>query len=302
MQMQPIPQTSVGLSPWTPQQLLTAMRGSAEFRRTLIAEPAFQLTHCKNSLAGGYDVPGMKDHGIRVQGSSRAHHFASFNGSRHEGVGRRGMSWVVPAGVATSWEWEPIEVVAVWLSPTLWRDVLEGSGLEAELHPEVRFVGADPLVEQLVLALQAGADEHHQFGRLLRDGLLAALIMHLAKRQTTRAPAPGPRGGLAEWRLRRVLERMNDALAEDIPLDQLAKLAGLSPCHFSTAFRRSTGTPPHQYLVKQRIARAQSLLRTDHATSVTEVAMSVGFGTSTHFATMFRKLTGKTPSEFRAAS
>lgn len=87
-------------------------------------------------------------------------------------------------------------------------------------------------------------------------------------------------------------------LAEDISLRDLAALAELSPHHFGVAFKASTGTPPHRYLIERRILRAKErLLSTDQ--SIAQIAVSLGFASHSHFAQHFRKLTGATPSRFR---
>lgn len=119
---------------------------------------------------------------------------------------------------------------------------------------------------------------------------------------SSRAAAP-PRGGLAPWRLRRAIEWLEAHMAEDARLSDLAAAVGLSERHLCTAFRVSTGRPPHRWLLERRVERAKALLSAGGgvAPSVTEVAMACGFTSSAHFATMFRKTTGQTPSAWRQA-
>jgi len=78
----------------------------------------------------------------------------------------------------------------------------------------------------------------------------------------------------------------------------LATLVGLSRFHFCTAFRMATGHTPHEWLTVQRIQRAKALLR-DPTLSITEIALTVGYQTSSAFAATFRKIAGVTPTEFR---
>jgi AraC-like DNA-binding protein len=68
--------------------------------------------------------------------------------------------------------------------------------------------------------------------------------------------------------------------------------------HFAAQFRAATGMRPHEYLVWQRIERAMILLR-DHHQPLCEVALGVGFKTQAHFTTVFKRVTGKTPNEWR---
>ena len=105
-------------------------------------------------------------------------------------------------------------------------------------------------------------------------------------------------GGLAPWQIRRITECLEVQLADDLPLDTLAELVAPLPNHFCTAFRRSLGEPPHRFLVSRRVARAKEPL-TQTALDITGIALLVGFSSSAHFATAFRKQTGVTPTMFR---
>jgi AraC family transcriptional regulator len=91
---------------------------------------------------------------------------------------------------------------------------------------------------------------------------------------------------------------MEAHLAEDISLRDLATLAGLSTHHFGEAFKTSTSTSPHRYLIERRIRRGKELLLGADR-SIAEVALAVGFASHSHFTDNFRKLTGTTPSRFR---
>jgi AraC-like DNA-binding protein len=86
------------------------------------------------------------------------------------------------------------------------------------------------------------------------------------------------------------------------PLDvpTLARVAHLSPAHFSREFRRTFGETPHQYLLTRRLERAAALLRnTDR--SVAYVCAAVGLQSVGSFTTSFRSAYGLTPAEYRAA-
>lgn len=88
--------------------------------------------------------------------------------------------------------------------------------------------------------------------------------------------------------------------AEPLAVADLARVAGLSPAHFSREFRRTFGEPPHRYLLTRRLERAASLLRaTDR--SVTEICFAVGLSSVGSFTTSFRRVHGATPSAYRAS-
>lgn len=107
-----------------------------------------------------------------------------------------------------------------------------------------------------------------------------------------------PRGGLADWQVRRVTQYMHEHLGEEIGLGELAALVGLSRFHFCTAFRQATGHTPYNWLMTLRIEEARRQLN-NRALEITDIAMAVGYQTPSSFAAAFRKIVGMTPSGYR---
>jgi len=105
-------------------------------------------------------------------------------------------------------------------------------------------------------------------------------------------------GGLPPWRLQRVFAYIRENLAREVSVAQLAKTVGMSQYYFSKLFKTSTGTTPHQYVMRQRVERAQELLR-DSGTALASVATEVGFETQSHFTSVFRHIVGVTPKRYR---
>ena len=134
-------------------------------------------------------------------------------------------------------------------------------------------------------------------GNLYRTTLAVHLLIRLV-RSTNRLTVPPAKGGLPAWRLRRVLEMLEADLTAAPSVSQLASVAGLSPAHFCTAFKQSTGYSPHRYLLSRRVAYAKELMA-DRRLSLTEVALTCGFGSSSQFATTFRRIDSVTPSAYR---
>jgi len=284
-----------------PARFYTKITPKPEFQYSSVDESDFKVIHSRTD-PGGFDIDGLGWHGIVLQCSSAPFRYrARIDGSERQGWAGPGASWIMPAGSRLSWQWEhPSEVLCIWLAPERLERLLLDSVSDASLTLTPRFPSADPVLEHLGLALHTGARMGEPLGRLWRDALFAALVAHLAGERLSPDTLPTARGGLAAWRLRRINEYIEENLTEDIPLSELAGLAGLSEHHFSTAFRQTVGMPPHRYLLGRRIERAKELLRRQES-SITDVALSVGFSTSSHFATTFRKLTGNTPRAFRQA-
>ena len=103
---------------------------------------------------------------------------------------------------------------------------------------------------------------------------------------------------LAKWRLFRVLTYIDANIGSPITLASLAATAGLSRMYFARQFRAATGLRPHDYVVRKRIERAQQMLVAT-SNAVFDIALSVGFQTQAHFTTVFKRIVGSTPSQWR---
>jgi AraC family transcriptional regulator len=161
----------------------------------------------------------------------------------------------------------------------------------------------DPIVEGLgreVLGEMLGADPLCQ----LRIDLLGQdIAIQLLRRWSTFTGAPGTfpllaKGGLAPWQVKRIMEYLEDRLADDVGLDDLSRLVDLSTFHLCRAFKQSTGMPPHRWRMQRRVERAREMLEGTDLT-VTAIAAAVGFDDPSGFASAFRKVTGTSPSAYR---
>jgi AraC-like DNA-binding protein len=99
-----------------------------------------------------------------------------------------------------------------------------------------------------------------------------------------------------------VFTRLEQTLRADLShqwtVDEMAALVGLGTTAFSEKVKTFTGFSPLNYLINIRISEAIKLLKRVDV-QITDIALEVGFYSSQHFATTFKKLTGYTPSEFR---
>ena len=106
------------------------------------------------------------------------------------------------------------------------------------------------------------------------------------------------KGGLAGWQLRRVTAHVDTHLQGPIFTSTRAEIAQLSTGHFCRAFKVSTGETPHGYVVRQRIRRAQLLMR-DTQDTLSEIACACGLSDQAHLTRLFRRLVGTTPLAWR---
>ncbi|MNZ85768.1 HTH-type transcriptional activator Btr [compost metagenome] len=81
-------------------------------------------------------------------------------------------------------------------------------------------------------------------------------------------------------------------------LSELARLASLTPAHFSRVFKKLTGLNVTDYVNAKRIMRAKELLL-ESDDNIAEIAERCGFESLPHFHRMFKKLTGMTPAHYK---
>ena len=172
----------------------------------------------------------------------------------------------------------------------------EGSG-DTELRGVPRLV--DPRVSALVSAVNAERVAGFPNGRLFLDSVEQAIAVALVGSHAVRPRFLRKyRGGLGPARLKTINELIHSKIEDDLSLMEMAHSVGLSPAHFTRMFRKSTGETPHGFVLRQRVERAKKMLR-DPETRVLDVAVACGFKTQQHFARVFRRIYGASPTEYR---
>ncbi|HEV7603286.1 MAG TPA: AraC family transcriptional regulator [Bradyrhizobium sp.] len=171
------------------------------------------------------------------------------------------------------------------------------SGITAAISPRLFFF--DQAVWDTALKLKAEVGNSDPWSRQYAEALSLVLMHELIRLERPMPAAARPlRGGLPVWQQKRVVEFIEEHLAEDVSLAALAELADLSLYHFARVFKQSFGAPPHRYHMIRRMDRARSLLQRP-ALSVTEIGIQIGFRETSSFTRAFRKFTGLTPTEYR---
>jgi AraC family transcriptional regulator of adaptative response / methylphosphotriester-DNA alkyltransferase methyltransferase len=102
-----------------------------------------------------------------------------------------------------------------------------------------------------------------------------------------------------EW-VGQTVELIESRYAEPLTLSLLADRIHGSPFHLQRTFKRVIGVTPSAYIQQTRIAKAQQYL-SQTVKSMTVIASEVGIPNAAHFATLFHKRTGLTPTEYRQA-
>lgn len=224
------------------------------------------------------------------------------SGLRIVGTQKLGSICVLPSGLSHTAELGgPCEHLALYIEPALLDRSAEETRPKGSFELLERYSRRDPVISNIGMALLGELDSDGLSGRLYAESLANLLAVHLLRHYTstsTKLRTNG--GGLSGSKLQRVLAFVGENYAEDIKLSELAEVAGMSNFHFAREFKKSTGTTPHQYLIKFRIDRAKALLADTNLTLV-EVGLGSGFSHQSHFTRLFRKSTGLTPQSYRLA-
>jgi AraC family transcriptional regulator len=157
----------------------------------------------------------------------------------------------------------------------------------------------DGVVRHLGASLLEALRRPDETNQLFVDHMMLALTAHVAQTYGGLRPTAEPsRSGLAQWQANRACERLETDLGGKLSLQQIAAEFDLSVSHFSRAFRISTGLPPHQWLLRQRVKAAMQLM-TVRGLPLSEIAISAGFANQSHFTKVFSAQVGASPAAWR---
>jgi AraC family transcriptional regulator len=136
-------------------------------------------------------------------------------------------------------------------------------------------------------------------GQLYFDSLAVAVATRLIHHHSSKSiGTKNPNKRLSDRRLRQVFVYIEDNLAENIALADLAAVVGLSVSHFNVLFREAVGLSPHQYLIRRRVERAKDLLG-ESKLSIGQIAAESGFAHQSHLARHMRRMLGVAPKALR---
>jgi len=139
--------------------------------------------------------------------------------------------------------------------------------------------------------------------QLLVHSLANILAVHLIRHVTcAHRPPPTTETVLPRPKLRTVIEYVMENLERSLTLEQMASVAQLTPYHFARQFKATTRMTPYQYVIERRVERAQQLLRINGELSLAEVAARTGFSDQSQFTSLFKRIVGITPRQFRVSA
>ena len=214
---------------------------------------------------------------------------------------------ILRSGAGTSHEvrWRclssvPTQTLHLYLSKSLLsRTAEEVDGSSPNLSLIERSGFQDPLLTQIGFALWRELEQPAPAGKLYAQTAAQMLAIHLLRYYTSvERTIKEPTQGLAHQQMKRVMDFIQDHLSQDLSLEVLAQQIGFSPYHFARLFRQTTGESPHQFVLHQRIERAQHLLKERDA-PLAHIALESGFANQSHLTQTFKRYLGLTPRAYR---
>lgn len=144
------------------------------------------------------------------------------------------------------------------------------------------------------------ADQLSRAGFYSRSGQKHAELraMHALDDALLWCDTQNPSASVLDARIIRVMEHIDQHLADPLRIPDLARVSHLSPSRFAHVFSRQLGVSPAAYVDGQRMALARQLINLT-GKPISEIARTVGFHDPLHFSTRFRQVTGQSPSAYR---
>ena len=255
----------------------------------------------------GAAAPANMEVGIVVRGSEEGLVTYKFAGSWQHARLTTGSIWLRPMGRKSDEAHirsPQVQVIHLGIPNVVFARLMDDYNLPALPGHSIRHSCGgvqDELINQIGLSVLSEMMCPTAAGRMLVETsslLLAARLVHThSEIGLTRSPIPS-RHGLDDVRLRRVLAYIEEHLADDIAVADLANVACLSIFHFTRAFAATMGVPPHRYVSRRRLESAKEMIATGRA-SLGEIALDCRFSSQSSFTRAFRRATGMTPAEYR---
>lgn len=220
---------------------------------------------------------------------------------------RQGDLFLTPGGSPSyelrwkSFSSEPLQTLRLLLNTELLsRTAQEVAGRDHTRLALIKHSGfQDPLLTQIGLALGRELEQRSPAGKLYAQTAAQMLAVHLLRHYSfEKGTFQDAAHGLTQQQIRRVIDFIQAHLGQDLSLEILAQQVGFSPYHFARLFRQTTGDSPHQFILRQRLERAQQLLKETNVPLVS-VALESGFANQSHLTQAFQRYLGLTPRAYR---
>lgn len=246
-------------------------------------------------------IPPMRDYMIVAYDGALTSMRRSVGRSCEESIVGRGRISLLTREEQSTWTWrDPIEVRHIYLGHEGIVSSAEGVFDRDPQSIEIadRVSGEDPFILNCFNMLEAELKCGGLGQCLMVDAVRSQLSVHLLRHYAKVRLREDSSAALTMPQRKRVVELIENRLAENISLDELANTVGMSPFHFSRRFKAAFGIAPYAYVIRARVTRAQQMLR-HRKIAQKVIALECGFFDQSHFCNTFRKIVGVSPTDYQ---
>lgn len=158
-------------------------------------------------------------------------------------------------------------------------------------------------IRELLLEIEQELDkkqtQHVLMVRIKLMNILVALLREFNYAGTGKSKSDPSRNLRHIQNIKAAMDYIQSHLTEPLTLKEIADAADLSPTYFSAVFKQVNGITLWEYINKRRIELAMQIFDSKSSDSILDIAFKCGFNNTANFNKMFRKYTGRTPSEYR---
>ncbi|HEY8011787.1 MAG TPA: AraC family transcriptional regulator [Rudaea sp.] len=203
------------------------------------------------------------------------------------------------------WCWDaPIEVIHLYLTKELLNKV-SADALDRDIH-DVQLQDVlrtdDGLMNRALVAIAEEVQTNNLGGRLYVDAVATQVCVHLLRKYANVSlREPRTMQGLSHMQARMLNDYIETNLDRQLSLEELAAVTHTSSSHFLRQFKTRFGVPPHAYVLKMRIERAQRLL-TRTSLPIKDISSQSGFSDQSHMTRVFQRFLKTTPHSYRCVT
>lgn len=291
--------------------LLNSLELSQQFNKTLMFSSrqmnwnGIFIEQCQSpTSAFEVELPALSDHWLNLHIGNPAPLIQKRDDRLYESMLREGDNLFVPAGQPSYWCRDKNGVICtplhICLKPELVQHVAEASDIDSNRFDLVHSFGQqDSQLHQIGMLLFAELRSGGMMGKLYIESLTQVLVIHLLRNYSTLIkPIASPNSRFSRIQIQQAIDYIHTYLNRDLSLAELASIVNISPTYFASLFKQEMGISPHQYVIRQRVEQAKSMLsKTDLA--IADIALQVGFSSQSHLTQQFKRFTGMTPKQVR---
>lgn len=217
-------------------------------------------------------------------------------GPELEGVIRPGTVAIALPDTAASGYWSKTQMLGIAISPQAISNQIDSDWSTEHIVPAASRLHQDELLSSIMTALWKDAEIHSVSGAFFDHGIQVLLkrLESLSGTIETRRKVPALNGR----KLQMVLDLIESRLEDDVRVTELAALAEQDSRTFTRAFTTATGFTPYAWLTRRRMELARQLLLAP-STSITNIALQIGYSNPSKFSAAFKRTFGITPSAWR---